>query len=53
MHTFSIEAALAKGEADIQAGRTIPYTSKLMAEISEKGKEAALQKKPVKRDVKK
>jgi len=48
----SISAAIAKGEADIQAGRTVRYTSNLMAEISEKGKQAALAGKPVKSEVK-
>lgn len=52
MRVSSIAAALAKGEADIQAGKTIPYTDDLMDEISKKGKEAAIKKKPVKRDVK-
>ncbi len=51
MRLSSIGAALAKGEADIQAGRTIRYTSSLMTEISEKGKQAALAKKQVKPDV--
>ncbi len=48
----SIGAALAKGEADIQDGRTVRYTPNLMAEISEKGKQAALSGKPAKREVK-
>ena len=48
----SISAAIAKGEADIQAGRTVRYTPNLMAEISEKGKQAALVGKPVKSEVK-
>lgn len=52
MRVSSIAAALAKGEADIQAGKTIPYTDDLMDEISKKGKEAAIKRKPVKRDVK-
>lgn len=48
----SIHAAIAKGEADIQAGRTINYTPGLMSDISEKGKKAALERKPVKHEVK-
>ena len=52
MRLSSIGAALAKGEADIQAGRTISYTPQLMKEISKKGKKAAKDGKPVKRDVK-
>jgi Arc/MetJ-type ribon-helix-helix transcriptional regulator len=52
MRVSSIAAALAKGEADIQSGKTIPYTDDLMDEISKKGKEAAIKRKPVKRDVK-
>lgn len=51
MRLSSIGAALAKGEADIQAGRTVPYTPGLMSDISEKGKKAALAKKSVKSDV--
>ena len=38
MRLSSIGAALAKGEADIQVGRTVPYTSHLMDDISKKGK---------------
>jgi hypothetical protein len=49
----SIGAALAKGEADIQAGRTVAYTPHLMAEISMKGKRSAVKGKAIKRDVKK
>jgi hypothetical protein len=45
-------AKLTKREADIHVGRTIPYTDDLMDEISRKGKEVAIKKKPVKRDVK-
>ena len=48
----SISAAIAQGETDIQTGRTVHYTSNLMAEISEKGKQAALSKKSVKSDIK-
>jgi Arc/MetJ-type ribon-helix-helix transcriptional regulator len=48
----SIHAAIAKGEADIEAGRTIRYTSNLMNEIAQKGKEASLAGRPVKSDVK-
>lgn len=48
----SISAAIAKGETDIQAGRTVRYTPNLMTEISEKGKQAALAGKPVKSAVK-
>lgn len=47
----SIANAIAKGEANIQAGHTIKYTSDLMNEISEKGKAAALNKQTVKPDV--
>ena len=47
----SINTALAKGEADIRDGRTIRYTSGIMSEISEKGKQAAKEGKPVKKDV--
>jgi len=48
----SISAVIAKGEADIQAGRTVRYTPNLMTEISEKGKQAALAGKPVKTELK-
>ena len=47
----SIGAAIAKGEADIQAGRTRLYKSNLMAEISRKGKQSAIDGKTVKPDV--
>ena len=47
----SIGVALAKGEADIKAGRIIHYTPSIMAEISAKGKMDAIDKKPVKPDV--
>ncbi len=48
----SVSAAIAKGEADIQAGSTVGYTSSLMTEISEKGKHAALAGKTIKNEVK-
>ncbi len=48
----SISAAIAKGEIDIRAGRTVRYRPNLMAEISEKGKQAAIAGKPVKSEVK-
>jgi predicted transcriptional regulator len=48
----SISAAIAKGEVDIQAGRTVRYTPNLMAEVSEKGKQAAVAGKPAKSEVK-
>ena len=47
----SIGSAIAKGEADIQAGRTIAFTPNLMAEISARGKQAAIGGKTVKPDV--
>lgn len=47
----SIELALAKGEADIRAGNTKTYRPGFMKEVSEKGKEASVSGKPVKRDV--
>lgn len=47
----SIGAAIAKGEADIKTGRTVRYRANLMAEIAEKGKQAAIEGKPVKSDV--
>jgi predicted transcriptional regulator len=47
----SIANAIVKGEADIQAGRTIKYKYDLMNEISEKGKEIALKKQTIKPDV--
>ncbi len=47
----SVYAAIAKGEDAIQAGRTISYAQNLMAEISEKGKQAALAGKSVKYEV--
>lgn len=47
----SVATAIAKGEADIKAGRTVRYTAELMTEIAEKGKRAATAKEPVKSDV--
>ncbi|MDR4504551.1 MAG: type II toxin-antitoxin system ParD family antitoxin [Candidatus Scalindua sp.] len=47
----SIYAAIAKGEDSIQAGRTLPYSQNLMAEISKKGKQAALAEKSVKHEI--
>lgn len=47
----NIHSLIAKGEADINARRTIRYSSSLMAEISQKGKEAALKGKRVKCEV--
>lgn len=44
----SIYSAIALGESAIQAGRTVSCSPDLMAEISEKGKQAALAGKPVK-----
>jgi len=52
LRVSSVHVAIAKGEADIEAGRTIPYSSNLMADISQKGKEAALSGSPIKNDVK-
>ena len=46
----SVYSAIAQGENSIQAGRTVSYSPDLMAEISEKGKQAALADKPVKRE---
>jgi hypothetical protein len=48
----SISAAIAKGEVDIQAGRTVRYKPNLMAEVSEKGKQAAIAGKPAISEVK-
>lgn len=47
----SIEYVLAKGEADINANKMRIYTPNLMKEISQKGKEAALEGKKPKSDV--
>ena len=51
MRLLSIDAALAKGEADIRNGRKVIYTAGLMSEISEKGKKAAIEGEYVKKDV--
>jgi hypothetical protein len=51
MRLSSVALALAKGEANIKAGRTVRYTSDLITEISEKGKRASINKHPVKQDV--
>ena len=53
MRLASVSAAIAAGEADIRAGRTVSYRPGLMAEISEKGRQAALDGKSVKPDVRK
>ena len=53
MRLSSIGVALAKGEAAIQAGRAVAFAPNLLTEISKKGKQAAIDGKPVKRDVKK
>lgn len=47
----SIELALAKGEADIRAGKTVTYRSGLMKEITEKGRERVRAGKTAKEDV--
>ena len=52
LRVSSVRAAIAKGEADIEARRTIPYSSNLMADISQKGKQAALSGSPIKNEVK-
>lgn len=52
-HKYSVfQEAIEKGEEDIQQGRTIPYTSDMMTEISERGKQDAVAGKPVKNDIK-
>ena len=51
MRIRNIHALVAKGEGDIQAGRTIRYSPSLIAEISEKGKVAALAGERVKDEV--
>jgi len=43
---------LAKGEADIQQGKTVPYTNSLLHEISEMGRKDSIQKKTVKDEIK-
>ncbi len=43
---------LAKGEVDIQLGKTVPYTHSLMHEISEKGRKNSREGKLVKDEIK-
>ncbi|MBV6645243.1 MAG: hypothetical protein KI790_07325 [Cyclobacteriaceae bacterium] len=52
LRVSSITAAIAKGEADISVGKTVSYSSKLMSEISQKGKEKSFAGISVKGDVK-
>jgi len=47
-----IHALLAKGEADIQLGKTVPYTDSLLHEISEMGRNNSIDNKPVKDEIK-
>ena len=47
-----VHALLAKGEADIQLGKTVPYTHSLLHEISEMGRKNSIEKKPVKDEIK-
>ena len=51
MRIKSIQALIAKGEADIHVGRTMQYSPSLMTEISEKGKADALAGERVKNEV--
>jgi len=44
----NIHALISKGEEDIATGRTHTFTPDLLREISEKGKKAAIEEKPVK-----
>ena len=47
-----VHALLAKGEADIQLGKTVPYTHSLMHEITEIGRKNSTEKRPVKDEIK-
>ena len=51
-HMERVYALLAKGEADIQLGKTVPYTDSLLHEISEMGRNNSIEKKPVKDEIK-
>ena len=51
MRISRIFALVEKGEQDILADRTVPYTSSFMAEISQKGREVAISKKPLKDEI--
>jgi len=48
MRVKNIHALIAKGEEDIQAGRTYNFSPELLREISEKGKQEAISGKPIK-----
>lgn len=48
----SIHREIAKGEASIREGDTVPFTPDLMAEISRKGKRSAIEGKPVRDEIK-
>jgi len=47
-----VHALLAKGEADIQMGKTVAYSHSLISEISEQGKQNSIDKKTVKDEIK-
>jgi putative addiction module CopG family antidote len=47
----SIAVELAKGEASLREGHAFLYSSSLMAEISEKGKAAALERRPFRDEI--
>lgn len=47
-----VHALLARGEADIQMGKTVAYTNSLMSEITELGRKNSIDKKTVKDEIK-
>ena len=51
-HMERVHALLAKGEADIQLGKTVPYTHSFMHEISEMGRKDSAEGKLVKDEIK-
>ena len=52
LHIEKVYSLLAKGEADIQQGKTISYTSSLLHDISEMGRKNSIENLPVKDEIK-
>jgi putative addiction module CopG family antidote len=48
----SIAVEIAKGEASLDKGHMFPYSTSIMKEISEKGRNTALKDKPIRDEIK-
>ena len=46
-----LKTLIEKGERDVKSGKVIDYSKNIIAEFAEKGKAAAIAKKPVKYEV--